>query len=61
MTYTFDELKDYEQKIIFAAKMAYIKVMGEEKWNSLTEKEKHEAIMIPMKWLLIAMSDNTNR
>ena len=61
MTYTFDELKDYKQKIIFTAKMAYIKVMGEEKWNSLTEKEKHDAIMIPLKGLLIAMSDNPNR
>ena len=24
---------------------AYIKVMGEAKWNSLTEKEQHDAIM----------------
>lgn len=60
MTYTFDELKDYEQKIILAAKTAYISVMGEDKWNSLTEQEKHDAVMIPLKEMLIAMSGNPN-
>lgn len=27
------------------AKEAYIKVMGAEKWNSLTDQEKHDAVM----------------
>ena len=26
-------------------KNAYISVYGEEKWNSLTDKEKHDAVM----------------
>lgn len=25
---------------------AYIKVMGKEKWNSLTKQEKHDVVMI---------------
>ena len=28
-----------------SAKNAYIKVMGEEKWLSLNDKEKHDAVM----------------
>ena len=27
------------------ARNAYIEVMGEEKWISLTDKEKHDAVM----------------
>lgn len=33
-------------------KDAYIKVMGVEKWNSLTDEQKHDAVMIITKGLL---------
>lgn len=32
-------------KMVDIAKEAYIKVMGAEKWNSLTDQEKHDAVM----------------
>lgn len=35
------------------AKEQYIKVLGTEKWNSLSDKEKHDAIMMIAKGLLI--------
>ena len=28
------------------ARKAYIEVMGEKKWISLTDKEKHDAVMV---------------
>lgn len=33
-------------KIIEMAKAAYIQVYGFEKWNGLTDQQKHDAIMI---------------
>lgn len=33
------------EMFIEMAKKAYIETMGEEKWISLTDKEKHDAIM----------------
>ena len=40
---------DSEKKIIAIAKKIYIDVMGQEKWNSLTDKEKHTAIMLVLR------------
>lgn len=34
------------RKIMTTAMNAYISVMGLEKWNSLTEQEQHDAVMI---------------
>ena len=34
------------EMFIEMAKNAYIDVMGEEKWISLTDKEKHDVVMI---------------
>ena len=31
---------------IEAARTAYIEIMGVEKWESLTDKEKHDAVMM---------------
>ncbi len=33
-------------QIIDAVEAAYIKVMGAEKWNSLTDRQKHNVVMI---------------
>lgn len=33
-------------KMIDMIKEAYIKVMGEDKWNSLSDEQKHDAVMI---------------
>lgn len=40
---------------IESAKKAYIEVMGEEKWNSLTKQEKHDAVMFMAKDMAKAM------
>ena len=32
--------------MIEMVKEAYVRVMGIEKWNSLTDEQKHDAIMI---------------
>lgn len=34
------------KKMIQMAKEAYITVMGENKWNSMTDDQKHDAIML---------------
>ena len=41
-----------ENKIIEMIKEAYVKVMGIEKWDGLTDKEKHDVIMTMTKNLL---------
>lgn len=33
-------------QIIDAVEAAYIKAMGAEKWNSLTDRQKHNVVMI---------------
>lgn len=33
-------------EMIDMIKEAYIKVMGQEKWESLTDEQKHDAVMI---------------
>ena len=37
-------MKNWE-KMVDMIKEAYIKTMGAEKWNSLTDTEKHDAVM----------------
>jgi len=34
------------EKMVNMAAEAYISVMGREKWESLTDKQKHDAVMI---------------
>lgn len=34
------------EKMVNMAAEAYISTMGREKWDSLTEKQKHDAVMI---------------
>ena len=34
------------EKMIQMAKEAYITVMGESKWNSLTDEQKHDVVML---------------
>ena len=41
---------------IESARKAYIEVMGEEKWISLTDKEKHDVVMIMAKDMMKAMN-----
>lgn len=41
-------------KMINMITEAYIKVMGADKWNSLTDDEKHDAVMIIAKDLMKA-------
>ena len=35
--------------IIEACKTAYIETMGAEKWESLTDEQKHDAVMLMVK------------
>ena len=44
------------EMFIESARNAYIEVMGEEKWISLTDKEKHDAVMIMAKDMMKAMN-----
>ena len=44
------------EMFIESAINVYIEVMGEEKWISLTDKEKHDAVMIMAKDLMKAMN-----
>jgi hypothetical protein len=39
-------LETFFETFIEAARTAYIEVMGVEKWESLTDKEKHDAVMM---------------
>lgn len=41
-----------QKKLIACAQNAYISVIGIEKWNSLGEQQKHDAIMICLRDLL---------
>ena len=41
-----------EQKLINSIVEAYIKVMGQEKWDSLNDQQKHNVIMTIVKDLL---------
>ena len=38
-----------EQKLVDCIVEAYIRVMGEEKWNGLTEQQQHDVIMAIVK------------
>lgn len=38
-----------EQKLVAYIVESYIKVMGEEKWNGLTEQQQHDVIMAIVK------------
>ena len=51
MKYTLEQLTEGEQKIIRMAEKSYISVMGEEKWKSLSEQQKHDAVMMILKGL----------
>ena len=42
-----------EAHIVDLAEKAYIKILGKKKWNSLTDQQKHDAIMIMVNDMLI--------
>ena len=42
-----------EAHIVDLAEKAYIRIMGKKKWNSLTDQQKHDAIMIMVNDMLI--------
>lgn len=44
-----------EEKIIMMVREAYINTYGAEKWNALTDEEKHDVTMILVKDMLKAM------
>lgn len=44
------------EMFIESARKAYIEIMGEEKWTSLTDKEKHDAVMIMANDVMKALS-----
>ena len=46
-----------EKRIVRIIRMAYIETYGIEKWNSLTDTEKHDAIMIIVADTLKMMGD----
>ena len=46
------------EKLVDLMQDAYIKVMGLEKWNSLTDEQKHDAIMLMVKDALKAITRN---
>lgn len=46
--YKMNEMSISEQKIINAAISAYIQVYGLKKWQSLTDRDQHDVIMIMM-------------
>lgn len=48
--------EQFFEMFIETAKNAYIKVMGEEKWISLTDKEKHDVVMAIAKGMTAVMS-----
>ena len=39
--------------IITLAQKAYIKILGKKKWDSLTDQQKHDAVMILVNDMLI--------
>lgn len=44
-----------EEQIISAIEAAYIQVMGADKWNALTDQQKHDVVMILVKDLAEAL------
>ena len=52
--------EEFFEMFIEAAKNAYIEIMGEEKWNSLTNKEKHDAVMMLAKGMHTTLTKNNN-
>ena len=46
------------EMFIESAKKAYIQIMGEEKWVSLTDTEKHDVVMYLAKGMYAAMGNN---
>lgn len=42
-------------KVVNMVVDAYISVMGEDKWNSLTEQQQHDVIMILIKDMIKAV------
>ncbi len=44
------------ESMVDQIKEAYIKVMGQEKWNSLTDEQKREAVMTIVKDALKALN-----
>lgn len=48
------------EMFIETAKNAYIKVFGEEKWNSLTDTEKHDVVMMLAKGMTAAFEMKNN-
>lgn len=48
-------MKQDWEKMVDQIKEAYIKVMGLEKWNSLTDQQKHDAVMIIVRDALKAL------
>ena len=47
--------EEFFEMFIESAENAYIEVMGKEKWNSLTNEEKHDAVMMLAKGMHIAL------
>lgn len=46
-------LSKEENRIVTLSEKAYIKILGKKKWNSLTDQQKHDAIMIMVNDMLI--------
>ena len=50
--------ENFFEMFIESARKAYIEIIGEEKWISLTDKEKHDAVMIMAKDMMKATNSN---
>lgn len=48
--------EEFFEMFIESAENAFIEIIGEEKWYSLTDKEKHDAIMMLAKGMSIMLS-----
>ena len=53
---TMSKLTKEESKIVSMMIDAYIKVMGVDKWNSLTDQQQHDVVMILVKDMLQALA-----
>lgn len=47
------KLTKKENTLIDLAVKAYVKILGQRKWDSLTDQQKHDAVMIMVNDMLI--------
>ncbi len=53
--------EEFFEMFIKSSENAFIEIIGKEKWNSLTDKEKHDAIMMLAKGMYIILAKQTKQ